>query len=75
MTKLLDHAVAAARTLPADMQDEIARMMLAVAGQDDDVIQLTAAEEASLANSRAQAARREFASDDEVQAVWAKHLP
>ncbi len=34
MTKLLDHAVKVAGTLPDDVQDEIARLMLALAGDD-----------------------------------------
>lgn len=73
MTDLLDHAVKAARTLPPDMQDAIAREMLAYAGFDDEVIALTPEEEASLAESLSQAACGEFATDERVQAIWAKY--
>jgi predicted transcriptional regulator len=55
------------------MQDELARMLLQLAGEEQPVIQLTAEEEASLEESLAQAERGEFATDDEVRAIWAKH--
>jgi hypothetical protein len=35
MTKLLDQAVELARSLPSDAQDDIARVMLQLAGADD----------------------------------------
>lgn len=72
MTKLLDRAVEAARGLPSEMQDEIARILLQFAGVDQPAIQLTAEEEASLEVSLAQAERGEFATDKEVRAIWAK---
>lgn len=73
MTKLLDRAVAAARALPPETQDEIARLLLQCVGEDQPVIPLTAEEEASLEDSIAQAARGEFATDEQVRAIWAKH--
>ena len=73
MTKLLDQAVAAARILPDELQDEIARVMLNLAGNGQDVIQLTPEEEASFEKSLAQAARGEFAADEAVEAVWAQY--
>jgi hypothetical protein len=73
MTKLLEHAVDAARALPPEMQDDVARLLLQFLGEDQPAIQLTPEEVASLAESRAQASRREFATADQVRAVWAKH--
>lgn len=74
MTELLDHAVERVRALPPDQQDEFARVLLRLAGEDDQAVyELTAQEEASLENSRAQAARGEFATDEEIRAVWAKY--
>ena len=73
MTKLLEHAVATARELSPDMQDDIARLMLAYADDTQNVIALTSEEEASFSLSLAQADRREFASDDQVRTIWAKH--
>jgi hypothetical protein len=73
MTKLLDQAVQIARSLPVDVQDDIARIVLALAGVDQSTFQLTPDEETSFEKSRAQAARREFATDEQVQAIWSKH--
>lgn len=74
MTKLLEKAIETARRLSPDEQDEIARAILQLAGEGDAApVPLTAEERAAIANSRAAAARGEFATDDEVRAVWAKH--
>jgi hypothetical protein len=73
MTDLLEKAVRAARKLPPAAQDDIAGVVLALAEEDQEFVELTPEEEASLAESLDQAARREFASDEEVRAVWAKH--
>jgi hypothetical protein len=54
-------------------QDELARTLLELAGVDQPPIQLTAAEEADLAEAEAEIARGELASADEVRAMWAKH--
>ncbi len=43
------------------------------AGKDQPVVQLSAAEEASLAESLAQADRGEFATDEKVRAICAKY--
>jgi hypothetical protein len=72
MTNLLDRAVEAARSLPPETQDEIARLVLQLAGGEAARIALTADERTAIAASRA-AARGEFATDNEVRAVWAKH--
>jgi hypothetical protein len=74
MTKLLDQALAAARGLPSDVQDEIAHVVLRLAGADDEPpVPLTPEEQAAVAASKAAAARGEFATDEKVRAVWAKH--
>jgi hypothetical protein len=73
VTKLLEQAVDTARTLPPAMQDDVARLLLQFLGEEQPVIQLTPDEVASFAESRAQASRREFATDEQVRAVWAKH--
>lgn len=73
MTKLLDRAIEAARALPPEMQDELARMLLRFAGEDQPVIQLTAEDESAVEESLAQAERGEFATDEQVRAIWAKH--
>lgn len=73
MTKLLERAFEAARALPPEVQDELARMLLQFAGEDQPVTRLTAEEESSFAESLAQADRGEFATDEQVRAIWAKH--
>ncbi len=73
MTKLFDQAIEVARRLPPDSQDDIARAVLALAGDEPDPIPLTAEERDAIARSKAAAARGEFASDEQVRAVWAKH--
>ena len=73
MTDLLDRAVAGLRALSPEQQDDVARMLLQWTGEKQPVVVLTAKEEASFAESLGQAARGEFASDDEVRAIWAKH--
>jgi hypothetical protein len=75
MTKLLDQALEAARILPPDAQDDIARIVLRLAGADDDVspVTLSAEERAAVAASKAAAVRGEFATDEQIREVWAKH--
>ena len=74
MTKLLDQALEAVRNLPADMQDDIARVVLRLTGADDETpVPLTPEEQAAIAVSKAAAARGELATDEQVRAVWAKH--
>jgi len=73
MTKLLEQAVETVRGLPAEVQDELARVLLQLAGKDQPVIQLSAADEASLEESLVQADRGEFATDEQVRAISAKY--
>lgn len=73
MTKMLEQAIEKLQALPADMQDQAARMLLAYAGEEELVIELTEEEEADLAEAQAEMARGEFASDAEVEAVFSKY--
>jgi len=74
MTRLLDKALEAARNLPPDAQDDIARIVLQLASDgDDEPSELSLEERAAIKASKEAAARGEFASDDEVRAVWRKH--
>jgi hypothetical protein len=72
MTKLLEQALEAVRVLPPDAQDDIARVLLQLAG-DEAPVMLSAEERAAIAVSKSAAARGELASDDQVRAVWSKH--
>jgi predicted transcriptional regulator len=74
MTDLLERAVKAARTLSPQVQDEIARLVLQLAGADDQPsVELSSAERSAIERSKAAAARGEFATDADVRGVWAKH--
>jgi hypothetical protein len=74
VTRLLDQALAAARNLPPDEQDHIARIVLRLTGVDDEApAPLTPEEQAAIAASKAAAARGEFATDEQLRAVWVKH--
>ena len=74
VTALLERAIEAARCLPPEAQDDVAHVLLQLVGADDEKpVSVTLEEEAVLAVSIAAAERGEFATDEEVQAVWAKH--
>ena len=73
MTKLLEQAVETVRGLPPEMQDDLARMLLQFAGKDQPVVQLSAEDAASFDESLAQAERGEFATDEQLRAIWTKH--
>lgn len=73
MTELLERAMDRAMALPPELQDEIARMVLSIAGDYAGRIPLTPEEDAAIARSIEAAARGEFASDEQVHALWAKH--
>ncbi|WP_428414336.1 hypothetical protein [Pararhizobium sp.] len=55
------------------MQDDIARMMLSYAGDDERIIELSPEEEADLIEAQAEMARGDFATDAEVQTILSKY--
>lgn len=73
MTRLLEQAVAAVRVLPDDVQDDLARTLLQLAGVEQPFYELTPEEAADIDASMAEAERGEFATDEEVRSMWAKH--
>lgn len=70
MTKLLEQALEAVSRLSPDSQDEIARAMLRLAGIDSGPEEIDAAHLLAVLEGLAQADRREFASDAEVEAAF-----
>ena len=74
MTKLLDQAIAAVSELPAEMQDEIARIMLSYRDENKEVYVLTPEEEADLDEAEREVERGEMASEEEVHAILRKYL-
>jgi len=67
MTKLLEQALETVRRLPPDTQDEIARAMLTLAGNDGEPEAIDPAHLPDVLESLAQARRRQFATDAEVE--------
>jgi hypothetical protein len=70
MTKLLERALEAVRRLSPDEQDEIARAMLALAGAEGEPEPINPAHLPDVLESLAQAKRRQFATDAEVEAAF-----
>lgn len=69
MTKLLEKALEVVRALPPDAQDEIAHAMLNLA-TDQTVEQVHPGHLSAVLEGLAQAKRREFASDAEIEAAF-----
>ena len=70
MTKLLEKALEAVRRLPPDSQDEIALAMLTLSGNEGEPEEVDPAHLPAVLEGLAQARRREFATDDEVEAAF-----
>ena len=72
MTKLLEQALEAVRRLPPDYQDEIARAMLSLAGDQGDPEPIDPAHLADVLESLAQARCRQFATDADIEAAFSR---
>jgi hypothetical protein len=70
MTKLLDKALEAVRRLPPSSQDEIALAMLTLAGGEEEPDAIDPVHLTAVLEGLAQAKRRQFATDDEVEAAF-----
>jgi predicted transcriptional regulator len=73
MTTLLDMAIEASRDLPAELQDELARIMLTFVNDGQEVYELTPAEESDLDEAEREVERGEIATEEEVRAMLAKY--
>lgn len=70
MTKKLDQAIEKIRQLPDAEQDEAAEMLLSVASRRFGPVRLDDATRAAIREGREQARRGEFASDEEMAALF-----
>jgi len=70
MSKLLERAIEALRRLPADSQDDIARTILHLAESELEPEPVDPAHLPAVLEGLAQAKRREFATDDDVEAAF-----
>ena len=71
MTKLLEKAIEAVRRLSPERQDEVAEMMLATSS--DGMIAVSEEERAAILKGLKEADAGAFASDEQVDALFAKH--
>jgi hypothetical protein len=70
MTKLLEKALEAGRRLPPGSQDEIAHAMLILACDEGEPEAIDPAHLPAVLEGLAQAKRRQFATDEEVEAAF-----
>ncbi len=71
VTKILEHAIAKARSLPAEDQDVLGAIMLALSDESlTEVGELDDETRAAVQEGIDQAKRGEFVSEDEVAALW-----
>ncbi|MFL6792633.1 MAG: hypothetical protein ACJ8EE_15855 [Bradyrhizobium sp.] len=70
MTKLLEKALEAVRRLPPDSQDEIALAMLTLSGHEGEPEEIDPAHLPVVLEGLAQAKRRQFATDAQIEAAF-----
>ena len=70
MTKLLDQAMETVRRLPAGEQDEIARLVLRLARDEEPAEPIDPAHLPDVLEGLAQARRRDFAADAEIESAF-----
>ena len=73
MTASLEVAIERAKELPPEAQDELARLIFEFADTENIEIDLTEDEARSFDESIGQADRGEFASEEDMRAIWAKY--
>jgi len=73
MTKLLELAFEEAKQLSPEEQDELARTIMEIVRGGEDVYVLSEEEEAAIEVGLAEADRGEFASEEEIEAIFAKY--
>ena len=70
MTKLLEKAIAQARSLPPEEQDTLAAMLLAMTDERAGIVPLDDDARAAIREGLEQARRDEFVPDAEIEALW-----
>jgi hypothetical protein len=71
MTKLVEQVIAAISKLPDKTQDDLARLMLALASEAPEP--LTPDEAAAIAEAEAEIGRGELVAPETIRAFWRKH--
>jgi hypothetical protein len=75
MTKLLERALEVVRRLPPESQNEIAQAMLHLAATEGPSERVFPSHLAAVLEGLAQAQRRDFSSDSEVEAAFRRFNP
>lgn len=70
MTKLLEKAIAQARTLPPEQQDALAAVVLAMTDERAGIVPLDDEARTAIREGLEQARRGEFVPDGEIEALW-----
>jgi hypothetical protein len=70
MSKLLEQAIAKARTLPEEEQDALGAVLLSMTEDDGSAVQLDEDTRAAIREGLEQARRGEFVPDEEIEALW-----
>jgi hypothetical protein len=70
MTKLLEEAIRRVRELPEAIQDQAAEILLSIAAKRAEPVHLENETRKAVREGKAQAGRREFASDEEMTALF-----
>ena len=70
MSKLLEQAIAKARTLPEEEQDALGAVLLSMTEDEGGAVQLDEDTRAAIREGLEQARRGEFVPDEEIQALW-----
>ena len=73
MTKLLEKAIARAKELPEDDQDEAAEVIMTIASRQDGLVEIDDETRAAIDEGLAQVQRGEFVPDEEMEAFWKQH--
>jgi hypothetical protein len=74
MSKLLEQAIAKARTLPEEDQDALGAMLLSMTDDEAaDIVHLDDETRAAIREGLEQARRGEFVPDEEIEALWKRY--
>ena len=72
MSAMMERAVERLRSLPENRQDELAPVVIMLADDESVPSELTAEDIRIIEESRAEASRGEFVSDEAMQKLWAR---
>lgn len=72
MTKLLEHAIEKVKCLPTSAQDDVAHVLISIAEGGQTPYKLTDTQRVEVRAALAEVERGEFATEQEMSALWKK---